>query len=248
MKGFYNGKTNIFKTYKNIEECINAYFGKETLNGNNQYQCDICQCKVDAERYTEMDVLPPILNIQLMRFVYEFTNGNYTKKKLKHAVQIPKTISARDYLLHSADSDEIYELVAVLYHKGVSVDSGHYIANVCDYNTNVWWKCDDSTVTKIDQDELLKVSSDGDTKSSNSKVSSSSGIGSKAAKGSKKRGRENEVEDKETIVNVDTVDNVDDVEIRDDFGSSASSNAYMLVYRLRCGDGERSKKRPLRVC
>ena len=81
MKGFYNGKTNIFKTYKNIEECINAYFGKETLNGNNQYQCDICQCKVDAERYTEMDVLPPILNIQLMRFVYEFTNGNYTKKK-----------------------------------------------------------------------------------------------------------------------------------------------------------------------
>jgi hypothetical protein len=71
--------------------------------------------------------------------VYEFTNGSFGKKKLKHAVKIPKTISARD-LLQTAEVDDVYELVAVLYHKGLSVDSGHYIANVCDYNTKDWWK------------------------------------------------------------------------------------------------------------
>ena len=188
--GIQNGANIQYKTYTNIEDCINAYFGKETLNGNNQYQCDKCQQKVDAERYTEMDVLPPILNIQLMRFVYEFTNGSFGKKKLKHAVKIPKTISARD-LLQTAEVDDVYELVAVLYHKGLSVDSGHYIANVCDYNTKDWWKCDDSTVTKIDQDELLKVSrgsGDGDSEKSGGKCKGGNGK-EKGGKGQGEKGK-----------------------------------------------------------
>ena len=121
---------------------------------------------------------------------YTYQTDKNGKKKLKHAVKIPKTISARD-LLQTAEVDDVYELVAVLYHKGLSVDSGHYIANVCDYNTKDWWKCDDSTVTKIDQDELLKVSrgsGDGDSEKSGGKCKGGNGK-EKGGKGQGEKGK-----------------------------------------------------------
>ena len=53
------------------------------LEGDNQYNCDFCQTKKDALRFTELqkDELPPFLTLQLMRFVYDAKTMN--KKKLK---------------------------------------------------------------------------------------------------------------------------------------------------------------------
>src|SRR4051794_41050892 len=45
----------------------------------------------------------------------------------------------------------IYDLSAVLIHKGVAVNSGHYVAHIKDQDTGVWWEFDDETVSDLGQ-------------------------------------------------------------------------------------------------
>ena len=41
----------------------------------------------------------------------------------------------------------IYDLVAVLYHRGSSADSGHYVADVKALD-GTWWNCNDQLIEK----------------------------------------------------------------------------------------------------
>lgn len=43
----------------------------EKLDGDNQYQCPICQKKQDAVRETRLTLLPPVLNLSILRFGYD---------------------------------------------------------------------------------------------------------------------------------------------------------------------------------
>lgn len=53
-----------------------------------------------------------------------------------------------------------YTLQAVLTHKGRSSSSGHYVAWV-RHKENDWIKCDDSDVTPVTSEEILKLSGGG---------------------------------------------------------------------------------------
>jgi ubiquitin carboxyl-terminal hydrolase 14 len=55
----------------------------------------------------------------------------------------------------------LYELQAVLTHKGRSSSSGHYVAWV-RRKANEWFMCDDDSVSLVQQDEILKLSGGGD--------------------------------------------------------------------------------------
>jgi len=44
---------------------------EQVLNGDNQYYCERCGCKNDATRRIRLKSLPPVLNFQLARFVFE---------------------------------------------------------------------------------------------------------------------------------------------------------------------------------
>ena len=48
-----------------------------------------------------------------------------------------------------SQSDLIYDLSAVLIHKGTGANSGHYIAHIKDVNTGQWWEFDDENVTYL---------------------------------------------------------------------------------------------------
>lgn len=50
------------------------------MDGDNEYFCDECQSKQSAKRMTQLTKLPPVLNLQLLRFVYYRNSG--CKKKL----------------------------------------------------------------------------------------------------------------------------------------------------------------------
>eukprot|EP01135_Chromosphaera_perkinsii_P010057 Nk52_evm1s2002 gene=Nk52_evmTU1s2002 len=54
-----------------------------------------------------------------------------------------------------------YELTAVLTHIGRSADSGHYVGWVRDKGDD-WLKFDDDTVTKVNTEDILKLSGGGD--------------------------------------------------------------------------------------
>ena len=104
-----------------------------------------CNQKCDAERYTEVSNLPKVINMQLMRFVFDMTT--FRKKKVKSAIKIPLMLKSSDFLgsdlfdsktngsssssgKSNSAPDIIYDLVAVLYHRGSSADSGHYVADI----------------------------------------------------------------------------------------------------------------------
>lgn len=65
-----------------MEQCLDAYLAAEILDGDNKYFCDYCQSKQNAERFIELeyDKLPPVLTLQLLRFVYDAQAGR--KKKV----------------------------------------------------------------------------------------------------------------------------------------------------------------------
>ncbi len=48
----------------------------------------------------------------------------------------------------------MYELSAVLIHRGVSAYSGHYIAHVRDAHTNDWYKFNDEEIEKMEGKKL----------------------------------------------------------------------------------------------
>lgn len=48
-----------------------------------------------------------------------------------------------------SEFDLVYDLSAVLIHKGTGANSGHYIAHIKDVNTGQWWEFDDEEVTNL---------------------------------------------------------------------------------------------------
>ena len=108
---------------------------------DNQYFCERCQSKQDAKRSVILDTLPPVIQFQLLRFVWDLKTG--TKKKVKGIIQFTSTLNMAKFVGTPAqreseeaqeEKDEmIYELTAVLMHKGLSAYSGHYIAQIWDH-------------------------------------------------------------------------------------------------------------------
>ncbi|KAI1288370.1 Ubiquitin carboxyl-terminal hydrolase 14 [Halotydeus destructor] len=60
-----------------------------------------------------------------------------------------------------SNNSGLYELQAVLTHKGRSSNSGHYVSWV-RRNKDEWFKCDDDTVSTVTTEEILKLSGGGD--------------------------------------------------------------------------------------
>lgn len=141
---------------KFLQDCLTSYFKPEILDGDNQYFCQLCQRKVKATRQIQLKRLPPVLNIQLMRFIYDRSTGQ--KKKLSNIVQFPELLDLSEYLGLPRDQ-YVYELSAVLIHHGVSANSGHYYALIRENNTRRWFQYNDEKVT-LQTGKVLKTELD----------------------------------------------------------------------------------------
>lgn len=59
------------KGNRTLTECLAEFLKEEKLEGTNCYSCTVCQSKQEAHRFIKLCSLPPILNLQLLRFVYD---------------------------------------------------------------------------------------------------------------------------------------------------------------------------------
>lgn len=66
---FYELEVNV-KGFEGLEASLDDYLGEELLEGDNQYMCEHCNARVDATRSVKLRSLPPLLNFQLKRFVF----------------------------------------------------------------------------------------------------------------------------------------------------------------------------------
>eukprot|EP00742_Colponemidia_sp_Colp-10_P010826 GILJ01011937.1.p1 GENE.GILJ01011937.1~~GILJ01011937.1.p1 ORF type:complete len:1363 (+),score=243.17 GILJ01011937.1:38-4126(+) len=200
-----------------LEQCMASLFQPEELTGQDQYFCENCNSKQDALRSQEILSLPQVLNLQLMRFVYDWKAGG--KRKLQENLSFPLSLDMSFAMTVATDTtanghgdnlpqkeqpqrsdepllctrcrqrleqsfkfcpqcgevaavpvqqsvhvsqpeDYIYDLVAVLVHKGSSANSGHYIADLKDKATGLWYRFDDESVTLLDSNQAEVHTSD----------------------------------------------------------------------------------------
>ncbi|XP_061364323.1 ubiquitin carboxyl-terminal hydrolase 26-like [Gastrolobium bilobum] len=146
MEDFYELELNV-KGLKSLDESLDDYLTIEELHGDNQYFCESCKTRVDATRSIKLCTLPDVLNFQLKRYV--FLPKTTTKKKITSAFSFPAELDMRHRLSERSQFGLIYDLSAVLIHKGMAVNSGHYIAHIKDENTGQWWEFDDEHVTNL---------------------------------------------------------------------------------------------------
>ena len=138
---------------ESLEKSFECFFSIEELKGDNQYMCENCKKKVDAEKYITVKQLPKILICALNRFEFDYKRG--IKKKVNTPLSIPEKIKS----LGNFENIE-YNLYAIIVHCG-SAQSGHYYSLIKNIfcggeNQNKWYKFDDSVVYEIGNIEEYK--------------------------------------------------------------------------------------------
>lgn len=158
---FYELELNI-KGHKTLHESISEFLKEEKLDGVNMYSCSFCNEKQEATRFINLQKLPSVLNLQLMRFIYDRQKGH--KKKISSSLQFPDTLDMSQYLNIPGKEKKplLYNLTAVLIHKGPSANSGHYVAHICDQTTGAWYKFNDELVEKVEGKHLKLGSEEED--------------------------------------------------------------------------------------
>ena len=137
------------KVIDSLENSFEYFFSKEELIKDNQYNCEKCQKKVDAEKYFEVKQLPKILICALNRFEYDYKKG--FKKKINTPLSFPDTI------IHIGNIDNIeYNIYGIIVHSGGAM-GGHYFSLIKNFEGDEkWYKFDDRTVYEIENIEEYK--------------------------------------------------------------------------------------------
>lgn len=150
---------------------------REKLRGDNKYSCERCGHLAEAERSVMFGRLPLVVTLHLNRFATHSMNwmssgGNLMVNKVGGNVAVPLTLKFSAWCTDDCTRrDEVYHLIAVVFHTGSSCSTGHYTACVrgkeCSLGNSLatvdwiktdtaWVDFDDEVVTLITQDELLE--------------------------------------------------------------------------------------------
>jgi len=138
-----------------VQYCLDQYTKAEMLDGDNKYFCDYCKCKQNAKRAMILTELPPVLNIQLSRYVFD--REKFVKKKLMDKVRLPTVLNIDRYGDSSCSRSKTepakkkYVLCAVMRHQGTSAYSGHYVAEAMDWTTGQWYEFNDENVKVLSE-------------------------------------------------------------------------------------------------
>eukprot|EP01053_Blabericola_migrator_P011630 Blabericola_migrator_1__11629@NODE_69_length_15356_cov_75_151481_g62_i0_p1_GENE_NODE_69_length_15356_cov_75_151481_g62_i0NODE_69_length_15356_cov_75_151481_g62_i0_p1_ORF_typecomplete_len1208_score244_48UCH/PF00443_29/1_8e57UCH_1/PF13423_6/4_1e10UCH_1/PF13423_6/1_1e03Chlam_OMP3/PF03503_13/9_9e03Chlam_OMP3/PF03503_13/0_27_NODE_69_length_15356_cov_75_151481_g62_i0867012293 len=123
-----------------LETLILQLFRKEVLRKQNQYQCETCGKKVDADKVIRIKEFPQYLQICFERC--QFDPSSTERMKVLTPIQFPLELDMAKYGNYERGrplsrrnrlNPHQYELVAVLEHLGHSATSGHYRAKVRDF-------------------------------------------------------------------------------------------------------------------
>ncbi|GAA5871715.1 hypothetical protein JCM3774_003027 [Rhodotorula dairenensis] len=147
---FLELEISLVKTCK-LEGRLAQSLEPEKLDGDNQYFCETCDAKRDAERYQKLTSLPPVLHFSILRFVFDY--DTLERRKSQNAISYPLQLDMGAFLspdAHGEQQEVWYDLKGVLMHKGQSAHHGHYVAQIYDEGRGKWFLFDDETVTPIE--------------------------------------------------------------------------------------------------
>lgn len=79
-----------------LEEGLQKYFQPELLEGANQYHCDRCNAKCDADKGIQLSKVPYVLTVNLIRFEYDWERD--CRIKIDDEVTFPFEINMSAFL------------------------------------------------------------------------------------------------------------------------------------------------------
>ncbi|KAF6255465.1 hypothetical protein COO60DRAFT_1641474 [Scenedesmus sp. NREL 46B-D3] len=141
----------------NIYDSFDRYTQVEMMDGENQYKAEGYGLQ-DARKGVLFDQLPPVLQLQLKRFEYDFARDTMVKINDRYEFFDELDLDREDgkYLSPQADRSvrNLYKLHSVLVHSG-GVHGGHYYAYIRP-DGKTWLKFDDTAVTIEDGGKALE--------------------------------------------------------------------------------------------
>ncbi|KAI9124666.1 hypothetical protein K1719_004588 [Acacia pycnantha] len=156
-ESFYDLQLDV-KGCRDVYASFDKYVEVEQLEGDNKYHAEQFDLQ-DARKGMLFIDFPPVLQLQLKRFEYDYMQD--TMIKINDHYEFPLHLDLdRDngkYLSPEADRSirNLYTLHSVVVHSG-GVHRGHYYAYIRPTLSNQWFKFDDERVTKEDMKRALE--------------------------------------------------------------------------------------------
>eukprot|EP00850_Spirogloea_muscicola_P017054 SM000143S00719 [mRNA] locus=s143:49387:56676:- [translate_table: standard] len=155
-ESFYDLQLDV-KGCKDVYESFDKYVAVEKLEGDNKYHAEQFGLQ-DARKGVTFIDFPPVLQLQLKRFEYDFMRDTMVKINDRYEFPLELDLDREDGKYLSPDADRsvrnLFTLHSVLVHSG-GVHGGHYYAFIRPTLGDQWYKFDDERVTKEDGKRAL---------------------------------------------------------------------------------------------
>ncbi|XP_047067623.1 ubiquitin C-terminal hydrolase 12-like isoform X3 [Lolium rigidum] len=156
-ESFYDLQLDV-KGCRDVYASFDKYVEVERLEGDNKYQAEQHGLQ-DAKKGVLFLDFPPVLQLQLKRFEYDYMRDTMVKINDRYEFPLQLDLDRDDgkYLTPDADRSirNLYTLHSVLVHSG-GVHGGHYYAFIRPTLSDQWYKFDDERVTKEDTKKALE--------------------------------------------------------------------------------------------
>ncbi|XP_022982818.1 ubiquitin carboxyl-terminal hydrolase 12-like [Cucurbita maxima] len=156
-ESFYDLQLDV-KGCNDVYASFDKYVEVERLEGDNKYHAEEHGLQ-DAKKGVLFIDFPPVLQLQLKRFEYDFMRDTMVKinDRYEFPLQLDLDRENGKYLSPEADRSvrNLYTLHSVLVHSG-GVHGGHYYAFIRPTLSDQWYKFDDERVTKEDTKRALE--------------------------------------------------------------------------------------------
>ena len=130
--------------------CLNEYMKKYRLDSENTWQCDACKNHVRPFKQTRLWKTSDVIFILLKRY--------NRSRKIDKYLEYPLTLDLKDYNInYSKNKSNQYSLNGMAIHSG-GLGGGHYYAVCKNYLDDYWYEYNDSHVSRVQSDKLMKYS------------------------------------------------------------------------------------------
>ncbi|RWR85437.1 ubiquitin carboxyl-terminal hydrolase 12 isoform X1 [Cinnamomum micranthum f. kanehirae] len=156
-ESFYDLQLDV-KGCRDVYASFDKYVEVERLEGDNKYHAEQHGLQ-DAKKGVLFIDFPPVLQLQLKRFEYDFMRDTMVKINDRYEFPLQLDLDRENGKYLSPDADRrvrnLYTLHSVLVHSG-GVHGGHYYAFIRPTLSDQWFKFDDERVTKEDMKRALE--------------------------------------------------------------------------------------------
>ncbi|XP_043572197.1 ubl carboxyl-terminal hydrolase 18 [Chiloscyllium plagiosum] len=136
-----------------LEDGLTQFFSPQSVRSNSRCPNHDCKMKHSVQKSFKLISVPEVLNLHLNRFCALSVRHGFTTK-MYNSVTFPQTlnlklfpVSERSQTCGNGQESWNYQLYAVLVHIGSAL-FGHYIAYVKSFKDSMWYKLDDSSVSR----------------------------------------------------------------------------------------------------